>query len=118
MGLSQTDPDGTWVPQGCTLPASERPVRGADFDGLFAGAVRGVKRVGPARLRFDLQPSPQVAGRAAELVAAEAGCCSFFTFILTVTGGRLVLEVTVPASHIAVLGALADRAAAVTGDPA
>jgi hypothetical protein len=113
MELSQIDPDGAWAPQACTLPSAERPLRAAEFDGLFAEAVRSIERVGPAQLRLDLKPSPQVAGRAAELMAAETGCCAFFTFTLTATDGRLVLEVAVPAPYIGVLDALAGRAAAM-----
>lgn len=115
MELSQTDPGGAWVPQACTLPAAERPLRAAEFDGLFTEAVRGIERPGPGRLRLDLEPGPQVAARAARLAAAETGCCSFFTFTLTASDGRLVLEMTVPGQYAAVLDALADRAAAVAG---
>lgn len=118
MKLSKLDPDGTWVPQACTLTASERALRAAEFDGLFTDAVRGVERVEPARLRLDLQPSPQIAGRAAELAMAETGCCSFFTFVLIAVAGGLVLEVTVPASQIGALDALADRAVTATGTTA
>jgi hypothetical protein len=79
-----------WVPQACTLPTAERPLRVAAFDKLFAAAVR-----------------------AAELAAAETGCCSFFTFILTVTGGSAGLDIVVPAAQTAVLDALAQRASSL-----
>jgi hypothetical protein len=115
MGLSDIDTGGAWVPDTCALPSAQRPLRVAEFDALFATAVRGIERVTPARLRLDFQADPQVAGRVAELMAAETGCCSFFTFILTATGGGLVLEVTVPEPHIGVLDALADRVAAAAG---
>jgi hypothetical protein len=115
MELIDVDSGGAWVPQACTLPASDRALRVAEFDGLFAAAVRGIDRVEPTRLRLDLRPSPQVAGRAAELTVAETGCCSFFTFALTAASGRLTLEVTVPAPQAGVLDALADRAAAAAG---
>jgi hypothetical protein len=115
MGSSETDTGGAWVPDACTLPTAERPLRVAAFDELFTDAVRGVERAGPGRLRLDLRAGPQIAGRAAELAAAETGCCSFFTFTLTVTGGGLVLEVTVPESRAGVLDALAARVAAAAG---
>lgn len=115
MEPSEIDPAGTWVPAACTLPAAERPRRAAEFDGLFAEAVRGIERVEPTRLRLDLRPGPQVAGRAAELVTAEAGCCSFFTFTITVAAGRLVLDVAVPARHTGLLDTLAGHAAAAAG---
>jgi hypothetical protein len=95
------------------LPASERPRRAAAFDGLFAGAVRGIERAGPTRLRLDLQPGPQAAARAAELAAAETSCCSFFT--ITVAADRLVLDITVPAPNTGTLDLLAGHAAAAAG---
>lgn len=111
MELSETGA-AAWAPEACTLPAAERPRRAAEFDGLFAGAVRGIERAGPGRLRLDLQPGPHTAARAAELAAAETGCCSFFTFTITVAAGRLLLDITVPAAHAGTLDLLADRAAA------
>jgi hypothetical protein len=47
----------------------------------------------------------------------EIGCCSFFAFALTATGGALHLEVSVPAGQHDVLDALAARAEAA-GTPA
>ena len=104
-----------WAPDACTLPTAERPLRAADFDAVFAATVRDLDRVGPTRLRLDLEPSPQAAARIAELAAAETGCCSFFTFALTATGGALTLDITVPQQYAPVLAALADRAGAVAG---
>ncbi len=115
MGSSEIDTGGAWVPDACTLPTAQRPLRVAAFDELFTEAVRGIERPAPSRLRLDLHPGPQIAGRAAELAARETGCCSFFTFTLTATSGGLVLEVTVPDSRTAVLDALAARAAAAAG---
>jgi hypothetical protein len=108
-----------WAPRACTLPVAERPLRVAEFDALFAEAVTGVERVGPGRVRLALRPGSRAAGRAAELAAAEAGCCSFFTFTLVVTGGESALEVAAPERHAEVVDALAARAAgamAVRGD--
>jgi hypothetical protein len=96
-----------WLPDSCTLPSAERPLRTADFAGFFADTVRGAERIAPTRLRLDLEPGPQAAARAAELAAAEANCCSFFTFTLTVTGRGVTLDIDVPARHVAVLDALA-----------
>jgi hypothetical protein len=103
---------GSWAPDACTLPTAERPFRAADFDAVFAATVRDLDRVGPTRLRLDLEPSPQAAARMAELAAAETGCCSFFTFALTATSGALTLDITVPQQYAPVLTALADRAVA------
>jgi len=104
--------DGAWAPEACTLPTVERPLRLAEFDGLFATAVRAVDRVDGVRLRLDLVPEPGVAARAADLVVRETACCSFFTFALVATGAALALEVAVPPAHVEVLDALAERAIA------
>ncbi|QYC44191.1 hypothetical protein Nocox_33105 [Nonomuraea coxensis DSM 45129] len=105
-------PGQVWAPSACTLPTAERPLRVAEFDALFAETVRAVRRPGRERLRLELDFTPAGAARAAELAARENGCCSFFTFVLTVAGGALTLEVTVPPEHADVLDALAARAGA------
>ncbi|HUZ24900.1 MAG TPA: hypothetical protein VMV07_14175, partial [Streptosporangiaceae bacterium] len=94
---------------------SARARRAAEFDALFAAAVRGVDRVEPTRLRLELRPGRRVAGQAAELMVAETGCCSFFAFALTAIDGRLALEAVVPPAQIAVLDALADHAVSAAG---
>ena len=102
--------DVEWVPSACTLPTAEQPLRVAEFDALFADAVRGVARPEHTRLRLELVFSPDNAARAAELAARENGCCSFFTFTVTIADGGLALEATVPAGHVGVLDALQARA--------
>jgi hypothetical protein len=56
---------GMVVPQACTLPTAEQPVRLADFDDVFATGVVGVQRVAPLRLRLVLRPEPAVAAAVA-----------------------------------------------------
>jgi hypothetical protein len=113
MELSEIGPAGSWAPQACTLPSPQRPQRQAEFDALFTADVRGIERAAATRLRLDLQASPPTAARAAELAVAETGCCSFFTFALTASAGRLILEITVPPSQVGVLDALASHVAEV-----
>ena len=103
------------MPEACTLPTVERPLRLAEFDELFATSVLSVERLDPARLRLRLEPDASVAARAADLMVRETGCCSFFAFTLTAAGGTVQLDVAVPAAQVGVLDALADRAAAGTG---
>ncbi|TDD10987.1 hypothetical protein E1292_06305 [Nonomuraea deserti] len=104
--------DLAWAPSSCTLPTAEQPLRLAEFDTLFADAVRSVARPDRTRLRLDLVLSPGNASRAAGLAARENGCCSFFTFTLTIAEGGLALDVTVPPEHVEVLDALQARAGA------
>jgi hypothetical protein len=103
-----------WAPQACTLPTAERPLRVAEFDELFAAAVREVDRRGPTELRLTLADAPGRAELVRDLTARETACCSFFTFRLT-TGDPLRLDVSVPPAHRDVLDALARRAARTAG---
>lgn len=99
-----------WVPDACTLPTAEQPVRASEFDSLFAHDVLGVARESPQRLRLELRADPAVAARAAALAAEETGCCSFFTFDLTIADGAMSLTVSTAPSHESILAALGARA--------
>ena len=112
MSLNQPSPPLAWVPEACTLPTADQPVRLAEFDELFGAAVC-VRRIDASRLELELRPEPTVAARAAELSARETACCSFFTFGLTISAGALTLEVRTSATHVDVLDALSTRAAAL-----
>lgn len=105
----------SWVPQSCTLPTADRPLRAAEFDAVFVKAVRRVERPSTDRLRLELTPTAEIAARVADLAVRETGCCSFFTFALTATAGALHLDVTVASGQVAVLDALAGQANAVAG---
>lgn len=97
-----------WVPDACTLPTAERPLRVAEFDALFADALLGVDRQGPGRVRLVLDGAAE--DRARELARRETGCCSFFTFAFHGDGrGRLLMDVSAPDEHAAVVDALAAR---------
>jgi hypothetical protein len=111
MDETRTGPPVGWVPQACTLPTAQQPLRLAEFDDLFATAVTSTTRVDVRRLRLELDPRAAVAARAADLAVRETGCCSFFTFTLTATGGQVWLEVSVPDGQVEVLDALAAAAA-------
>jgi hypothetical protein len=99
-----------WAPAECTLPTEERPLRVAEFDELFASALRGLERVGPTHLRLTLDDGAHVEETARDLTARETGCCSFFTFTLTPGRERLTVDIEVPAVHTKVLDGLAVRA--------
>jgi hypothetical protein len=105
----------TWVPEACTLPTVEQPLRVAEFDALFAVAVSPAERVGPTELRIQLPAGVEVAATARELIARETGCCSFFGFDLRASAMGTVLAVRVPNSQVAVLDAMHARAEAARG---
>jgi hypothetical protein len=100
--------DVAWIPDACTLPDVERPLRVAEFDGLFDQALLDHDRPAADLLRLQLNDACQTELR--DLVSRETACCSFFTFTVTRSGAaRLVLEVAVSAGHERVLDALTAR---------
>ncbi|MEV2237579.1 hypothetical protein [Micromonospora sp. NPDC049891] len=112
--ISTGETGAAWVPEACTLPTAERPLRLAEFDRFFDEAVRAAERVSARHLRLRLDSAAQVEETARDLTARESSCCSFFTFDLSRSDpDSLTLDVRVPAAQVDVLDALADRAAAV-----
>ena len=107
------------VPDACTLPTAERPVRLAEFDDLFATAVRGVEQVTATHARLRLTGPPGLAATVRDLTARETACCSFFIFTLTAgparDGSALILDIEVPAQRADVLASLTERAGTVAG---
>jgi hypothetical protein len=99
--------DLSWVPDSCTLPTPDQPLRVAELQQLLADDALDLSFIAPDHLRLALAAEPGVAARVAELAAREAHCCGFFTFSLTITAGALTLDVTVPQTHTDVLRALA-----------
>jgi hypothetical protein len=97
----------TWVPDFCTLPTRERPLRVAEFDAAFARGLRVHHRDGPCLLRLTLDAS--VEREMADLIERESACCSFFTFSLRSEDDRLLLDIAVPPGREDVLDALTTR---------
>lgn len=101
----------TWVPDGCTLPTEEVPLRVAEFDDLFTTALRGVARPAPRLLRLTFDVSAGIETTARDLIARESACCSFFDFTLgRDRDGQLRLDIAVPAGREPVLDGLARQA--------
>jgi hypothetical protein len=98
------------VPDMCTLPTDERPLRRAEFDDLFRAAATDLQWVGPTRARFRLSGDDDLAERVADLARRESSCCSFFVFGIELAGDGIVLDIAVPAAHVDVLKALVARA--------
>ncbi|MFD4205939.1 hypothetical protein ACFWRG_08105 [Micromonospora tulbaghiae] len=106
--------DDSWVPDTCTLPTAERPLRLAEFDGLFRDALRGADRLTARHLRLRLDGRAEPVAR--DLIARESACCSFFTFDLgRPDGATVMIDIRVPAGRVAVLDALVLRATAARG---
>ncbi|MFI7213479.1 hypothetical protein [Micromonospora maritima] len=101
----------SWVPDACTLPTTQRPLRLAEFDTLFRDALLAVDRPSARHLRLRLDGAGHVERTARDLTARESACCAFFTFDLARTDdGALTLDIRVPTAHTDVLDALAARA--------
>jgi hypothetical protein len=105
-----TTKDPGWVPDACSLPTAEQPLRLTEFDDLFATAVRGRQRITATHLRWRLDPAAETTAR--DLAGRETACCSFFSFTFSTDAEDLLLDVTVPQTHVDVLDALAARSAA------
>ena len=110
-----------WAPvDACTLPTADQPLRVAEFDDLFATALRAIERPDAAgRARLVLAGGDDLAERVQRLADAETACCSFFTFTLTpLAMGKvdaadrtvLALDIEVPVARADVLAALIQRA--------
>ena len=93
-----------WVPESCSLPTVERPLRVAEFDRFFGESVLRSARVGPTRLDLVLVPGAEATAR--DLAAREADCCSFFRFGFASAGSDVVMCIEVPESRADVLDAL------------
>lgn len=100
-----------WVPEACTLPTAQVPLRVAEFDDLFARTLRHVQRLDAATLRLVLTGGATTEAVARELTERETRCCSFFDFTLDRRGEQVELEVRVPPEYAEVLDGLAARGA-------
>ncbi|MGW6334364.1 hypothetical protein [Nocardia rhamnosiphila] len=99
--------DGGWVPQACTLPTVEQPIRVAEFDRFFAESVRRTRRPDPARLELVIDPAAEPVAR--DLAGRESSCCAFFRFGFARTGSGVLMEVGVSGAYVDVLDAFAAR---------
>ncbi len=98
------------MPDACTLPTVEQPLRVGEFDALFAERLLRVEHHGPHEVSLVLRGGTGVAERVADLAARETSCCSFFSFEVEPDADEVVLRVKVPQAYAGVLAALADRA--------
>ena len=101
-----------WVPEACTLPTAEQPVRVAEFDELFRRALVEVARDGEGRAVLTLRGGAAALETVRDLTARETACCSFFAFEVTADEELVRLAVAVPPGQVAALHGLVARAEA------
>ncbi|CAM3769704.1 hypothetical protein OCAE111667_25425 [Occultella aeris] len=102
------------IPDACTLPTAERPVRLAEFDELLTGPVRSADRESPTRLTLRLHSSDDdLEEITRDLAAREAQCCSFFGFTVAADGSDVVLGIEVPPQHTSILDSLQARSGVI-----
>jgi hypothetical protein len=105
-----TDEGLGWVPDSCSLPIVEQPLRVAEFDTLFRDSVLRFTRESATELVLVLAADAEESAR--ELAERESRCCSFFDFRFGSSGSDVVMSVNVPETHADVLDAIAERVAA------
>jgi hypothetical protein len=96
----------SWAPESCTLPQPDRPMRVAEFDDLFAIALRS-DRLAPTRLEIVLPDTAESTAR--DLADRETQCCSFFAFDFEPLGDNVVMRIGVSPSRTEVLDSLEAR---------
>jgi hypothetical protein len=100
-----------WVPDACTLPTADQPLRLAEVDQLFATCLQQAQRLSAQALRLTLAGAVDLESRVRDLADRESACCTFFTFTVAAPQpGLVTLDVEVAATYVDVLDALADRA--------
>lgn len=98
------------IPDACTLPTVEQPLRQAEFAALCASALRGQERPSDRHLRLTLSGGDDLLETVLDLTARESSCCSFFDFTVTPTADVVVLDIEVPAWQVGVLDGLSQLA--------
>lgn len=101
------------MPDACTLPTMQQPIRIAEFDRFFADAVRHIRRPAPARL--DLVLTAEAEPTARDLAERESSCCSLFTFDVDTADGEPTMTVGVPVAYVDVLDGFAARVRIAVG---
>ncbi len=101
--------DGAAGAIACSLDAGAVPDRVADWQALVPLATSREAIEGGVALTFPA--SADLAAEVARLAAAEQDCCTFFTFTLRLTTGRIRLDVQAPADAADVVAAMFGTAA-------
>ena len=88
---------------------TQRPLRIAEFDNLFAAVQRSIR---PEPTGLDLVLPRSAEAKARELGDQESLCCSFFSFEFELTATQVFMHIRVPQAQIGVLDAIEARVTA------
>lgn len=101
--IVETDAEDRLVGAACTLDAAEMPARLREWAALRDRST-GIRPItGGVAVGLD---AAEPIGELADLVAREAECCPFYTFLLRVDGRTRELEVTAGVGREIAVGAL------------
>jgi DNA-binding transcriptional MerR regulator len=92
-------------PVACSLDGDGQEVRLGEWRALLTRATAHATLADGLRVTLPAA----LAGRAAELAAAEQGCCPFFRFTLVLAGGDVQLTIQAPAEAAPLLAAFTDE---------
>ncbi|QLY30974.1 hypothetical protein H0264_00765 [Nocardia huaxiensis] len=98
-----------WVPDACTLPTVEQPLRTLEFATLLGETARRVHRRSATRLEVVIPAAAESAAR--DLARRESECCAFFAFSFEGDADDTVMGIEVPPAHSDILDAMQARAA-------
>ncbi|MDQ4038990.1 MAG: hypothetical protein M3313_11745 [Actinomycetota bacterium] len=98
------------VPDACTLPTAEQPLRQEEFTSLCRTALRGQERLSARHLRLMLAGADDLEATVRDLAGRESECCSFFVFTVTRTADAVLLDIEVPDAQVNVLDGLSELA--------
>lgn len=101
--------DSLLTDDACTLRRAERRGRLAEFDELFATAVRQAEFTGDT-VRLRLTGDAGLEDRVRDLAARETACCSYFSFAIDGTDKALTVDISVPHERAELLDGIAVRA--------
>lgn len=105
-GMSTDVARDAWIPEACTLPTADQPLRVAEFETFFTEHLQSINRRSRTELRLSLDGHRTTEEEARELAARETACCGFFTFRINRSDGTVRLDIEVPAAHVCVLDGL------------
>ena len=96
------------VPDACTLPSAQQPLRSAEFEALFADSACEIDQPDATHARLWLTGPAGLTAKVRNLTDHEAECCSFFTFTIDIAEPTADVLIRGPGSGVSDRGDLGD----------